>query len=246
MIEKYKVDRAKTVTKSTVNRELGTFSSMLSRAVIWGRLDSNPLSKVKLFRVENRRERILSQEEESRLLGAAKDYFKPILITALHTGMRLSEILNLPWADVDLKHGAITVRNTKSGKDRKIPMNFLLKEVLSRQKRNSKGQLVFPHPKTGKKIQRIQETFHTTLRRAGIHGLRFHDLRHTFATRLVLNGVDLVTVQELLGHSNITTTTRYSHPTTLTKTLAVDTLTSGISSNDGHYMDTYKVCTQGN
>lgn len=88
MIEKYKLGRVKMVAKSTVNRELDTFSSLFNRAIEWGKTETNPLKIVKDFKVDNRKERILSKEEEKRLLGKAPDHLRPILLVALHTGMR--------------------------------------------------------------------------------------------------------------------------------------------------------------
>ncbi len=239
MIEKYKLKRVEVVAKSTVNRELDTFSSLFNRAIEWGKAETNPLKIVKDFKVDNRMERILSKEEEQRLLKEAPDNLRPILLVALHAGMRLGEILNLPWEFVDIQQGVITVTKTKSGKERKIPMNFILKNVfteLHRKKNNLKW--VFFNNKTGKPVGWVKTSFRTTCNKASIEGLRFHDLRHTFATRLVLNGVDIVTVKELLEHSEIETTMRYSHPTPLSKTLAVDTLTDGLPSKHGHFLDT--------
>ena len=242
MIEKYKLKRMEVVAKSTVNRELDTFSSLFNRAIEWGKTETNPLKIVKDFKVDNRMERILSREEELRLLKEAPDNLRPILLVALHAGMRLGEILNLPWEFVDIQQGVITVTKTKSGKERKIPMNYILKDIfteLDRKKDNLKW--VFFNNKTGKPVGWVKTSFRTTCKKACIEGLRFHDLRHTFATRLILNGVDIVTVKELLGHSEIQTTMRYSHPTPLSKTLAVDTLADGISSKHGHFMDTQEV-----
>ncbi len=239
MIEKYKLGRVKMVAKSTVNRELDTFSSLFNRAIEWGKTETNPLKIVKDFKVDNRKERILSKEEEKRLLEKAPSHLSPILLVALHTGMRLREILNLPWEYVDLQQGVVIVRGTKSGRERKIPLNFVLKNVFSelhRKKDNLKW--VFFNKKTQKPIGWVKSSFTTTCRKACIEGLRFHDLRHTFATRLVLGGVDIVTVKELLGHSEIETTMRYSHPTPLSETLAVDTLAESFPSKDGHFMDT--------
>ena len=239
MIENYKLARIKVVSKSTVNREMDTFSSLFNKAIEWGKTESNPLKLVKDFKVDNRMERILSKEEEQRLLAKSPDHLRPILLVALHTGMRLREILHLPWEFVDLQQGVVVVTKTKSGKERKIPMNYILKDVFSelhRKKHNIKW--VFFNDKTQKPIGGVKTSFRTTCRTACIEGLRFHDLRHTFATRLILNGVDIVTVKELLGHSEIQTTMRYSHPTPLSKTLAVDTLADGLPSERRHFMDT--------
>ncbi|MEK7369650.1 MAG: tyrosine-type recombinase/integrase, partial [Planctomycetota bacterium] len=243
MVEKYKLERIKVVCKATVNRELDTFSSLFNRAIEWGRAETNPLRGVKDFKVDNRKERILSSEEEKRLLVVAPQHLKPILLVALHTGMRLREILNLPWECVDLEQGVVAIRgaNSKNGRERKVPMNEVLKEVFTElYKGKDNLKWVFFNQDTQKPVGWVKRSFTTACKRAGIEGLRFHDLRHTFATRLVLNGVYLVTVKELLGHVEIETTMRYSHPTPLSKTLAVDTLLEGFSSGDGHQMDTWR------
>lgn len=241
MIEKYKLDRVKKVSRASVNREMDTFSALFNKAIEWGKAEANPLAKVKDFKVENRRERILSKEEETKLLEAVGDsppYLRMFIVIALHTGIRKSVILNLPWADVDFEQGVITARKTKSGKDRTIPLNPLLRDELVQWRRHTKGLLVFPHPKTGKPIKDIKTSWGKALKRAGIEGLRIHDLRHVFGTRLSRNGVDLGTIGALMGHVDAKTTMRYINPTPLSKTLAVDTLAEGHPVKNGHFLDT--------
>jgi integrase len=153
------------------------------------------------------------------------------VIVALNTGMRIGEILNLRYDQIDLASGVIIVEHTKNGKIRKIPINSKLHDLLDNAKMI--GNFVF-----GNGINpygSIKKGFHAAIRRAGIPHLRFHDLRHTFATRLVSNGVDLATVKELLGHSTITMTMRYTHPTPEHKIQAVESLVSNKKwTTDGH------------
>jgi integrase len=237
-IEKYKLDRVKNVSKASVNREMDTFSSLFNKAIEWGKAEANPLAKVKDFRVDTRRERILSEEEETRLqeaVEASPPYLRMFITVALHTGIRKSVILNLPWTDVDFKQGTITARRTKSGKDRTIPMNPLLRDELIHWRQHTNGPWVFAHPKTGKPLRDVKKSWSTVLKRAEIEGLRIHDLRHSFGTRLSRNGVDLGTIGALMGHADPKTTMRYINPTPISKTLAVDTLAEGYG---GHYMDT--------
>jgi len=113
--------------------------------------------------------------------------------------------------NVDLRRGIIHLDKTKNGDPRDIPINGTLKNVLENLPRRVDLPYVFHDPCTGKPYRDIKTSFHTALRIAGIRDFRFHDLRHTFASQLVMAGVDLKTVQELLGHRRITMTLRYSH-----------------------------------
>lgn len=138
---------------------------------------------------------------------------RPICIVALHTGMRKGEILSLKWTQVDLFGRTVHVVEGKTEQSRRfIPMNDTLHNLFLALWRKRRGQLVFPSPRvSGQKIVDHKKGFAKAVRLADIAHIRFHDLRHTFATRLLRLGVDLVTVQKLLGHSKITTTARYAH-----------------------------------
>ena len=226
-VEKYKASRLSSgVSKSTVNRELTILKKMFNLAIDWDLAVQNPVIKVKLFsEKDTAKERILTAEEETRLLAECPGYLRPIINAALHTGMRRGEILNLRWAEVDLDKRLILVKRTKSGQDRLIPINESLLEVLADLKHsNSSGELVFPNPATGKPYTEVKKSFKEACKRAGITDLRFHDLRHTFATRLVAAGVDIVTVRDLLGHFSIRVTQRYTHPGQSQKVAAVELL----------------------
>jgi len=154
----------------------------------------------------------LTEEEEDRLLEASSEHLRTILVVALNTGMRRGEILNLKWNQIDLQAREIRVEKTKSGKPRIVDINSFLLDVLTKLKNEHKdGQYVFLNPKTGKPYKKLQTSFKGACRRAGIKGLRFHDLRHTFASRLIMRGVDLIRVKELLGHSSVKMTERYTH-----------------------------------
>ena len=152
------------------------------------------------------KDRILSEEEETRLLEAVKlstksQHLEPIIITALNTGMRKGEILNLKWSNVDFKTGHILVGGTKNGGMRKIPMNDKLTLTLERGKKVSRGEFVFSE--NGRPYLDVKRGWWTALRKAGIENFRFHDLRHTFGSRLGMKGVDIRTIQELMGHKDI-------------------------------------------
>ena len=130
LIEKYKLERKQGVSNRTVNIELSLLRRMLNLAVSWDKCESNPVSKVKFFKEAPPKERILTLDEEKALLESSPSHLKPVLITALNTGMRYGELLNLTWSDVEFDSGYIHVSQSKSGKSRKIPMNETVKETL--------------------------------------------------------------------------------------------------------------------
>ena len=139
--------------------------------------------------------------------------------------MRKSEILNLRWKQVDLKKNLIKVEDTKSGKSRYININSELSCLLPGLKtKNKESEFVFSNPETAKPYVDLKRAFKTACERAGIRELRFHDLRHTFASRLVEGGVDLITVRDLLGHSTVKVTERYTHSNQKLRKEAVEVL----------------------
>jgi integrase len=213
-IENYRTARLESpVTKSTVNREITIMKRMFNLAIDWNFADVNPVLKIKLFsEMDTQKERILTEEEEAKLLLASPDYLRPIIVMALNTGMRRGEILNLKWNQVDLRNRQIRVEQTKSGKTRIIPINdVLLQELLNVKAANGQSEHVFPNPKTGLPYTDVKKSFKKACGKVGIEDLRFHDLRHTFATRLLVSGVDIVTVRDLLGHFSVRITQRYIH-----------------------------------
>jgi integrase len=199
---------------------------MFNLAIDWGYAKDNPVRRVKLFsEKDNLKERILTDDEEEKLLEASTSHLRPIILTALHTGMRRGEILGLKWHQVDLAKRIIRVEKTKSGKNRFIPISeFLMLELVKLKKENGTSQFVFLNPRTRKPMTDVKTSFNAATRRAGIYGLRFHDLRHTFASRLVEMGFDLITVKDLLGHNSVITTQRYTHANAEQKKKAVHAL----------------------
>jgi integrase len=214
------------VKKSTLNRDLSCLKKMFNKAIDWNYLSENPLRKVKMFSEKDSvRERILSENEEARLLEESSEHLRSIIVVALNTGMRLGEILNLQWNQVDLRNKRIQVEKTKSGRSRFIPVNdVLLKELQVLRSGDGQTPYLFANPKTGKALTTIKTAFNAACRRSGIKGLWFHDLRRTFATRLLQNGVDIITVQNLLGHHSVVVTERYLHTNEDTKRQAVEML----------------------
>lgn len=222
LAERYKARRKTQVSPSTVNRELALLKTMFNKAVEWGRLESSPLGNVRKFKEPNSKDRILSPDEMRDLIDRANGHLKPILIIALNCAMRKGEILSLKWENVNLSKRCIHIEDSKSGRSKDVPMNNLVIEALSVIPQNS--EYVFLNPQTGKPIKDVKTAFKKACEKAKIKGLRFHDLRHTSATRMVEVGVDLVTVSKILGHSTIQMTMRYAHPTPENMRLAVEKL----------------------
>ena len=141
--------------------------------------------------------------------------------------MRRGEILKLKWADVDFKNRIITIQESKSGKKRMLPMDDTLWEALSLLPTRFQRGYVFPSP-VREEQPRFDFTrpFRNAVEKADIRNFRFHDLRHTFASHLVMSGVDLMTVKELLDHASVTMTMRYSHLAPDHRMRAIKTLDS--------------------
>lgn len=228
---------------ATVNRLLATLKHMFTKAVEWEMVEEATLKRIgkaKFLEENNRRLRYLSKEECQELIKACDAHLRPIVIAGLNTGMRKSEILNLVWDRVDLRNGFILLDQTKNGERREIPINSTLRETLTELFQGTKERprridvpYVFYDPANGKGEQPeteifpykdVKRSFHSACKRAKIRDFRFHDLRHTFASHLVMAGVDLTTVKELLGHKQLTMTLRYAHLAPSHKVKAVDIL----------------------
>lgn len=210
LVEKFKTERIKDVSPATVNRNLACLKCLFNRAIEWGKTQNNPVRKIKLFRENNRRLRYLELDEIDNLLNNSSSYLKPIIILALNTGMRKGEILELKWPDLDFKQNLIYLLNTKSGEKREIPMNEQVRTALIKVRKHPQSPFVFCK-EDGTSYGDIKKSFYTAMKKSGIMNFRFHDLRHTFASHLVMSGVDLNTVRELMGHKTIEMTLRYAH-----------------------------------
>jgi integrase len=218
MVEKYKIERSKSVSPSTVNKELIAIKHVLNKAILWGYLTNNPAKDVGKLRVKEKKFRFLSLEEIELVLNASPDYARIILLTAIHTGMRRSELFRLEWEDVDFERGYIVVTNkhdahTKNYQIREIPMTAALENELKRLQAATMTQSgnVFIKSNGEAHGGELRKTIARILKEAGIKPFTLHDLRHTFASHLVMEGVDLPTVQKLMGHSDIKTTMIYAH-----------------------------------
>ncbi|MDD5529931.1 MAG: tyrosine-type recombinase/integrase [bacterium] len=207
IIEKYKAERLEKVEPASVNRELATLKHLYTKAIEWGYNIENPAKRVKLLREPSGRIRYLEKDEIKRLLDTCASHIKPIVVVALNTGMRRGEILNLKWQDISLKNRTIAIRNSKSHEARTLPMNDDVFDALKKIPKN--GEFVFMW--NGNKIADIKNAFNNAVKRANIKNFHFHDLRHTFASYLAMDGFNLMTIQKLLGHKDIKMTMRYSH-----------------------------------
>ncbi len=195
---------------ATVNRYLATFKSVFLLGIENEKLDRNPFRKVKLQKENNARVRFLMEEEEARLLKIIPRAFQANVLVALHTGIRFSEQTRLKWDDLDLKQKILTVRNSKPGDPRHIPLNAVALEMLKEIPPMINCPFVF-YTEEGAQRRELPRQWEDWLKQAQIENFHWHDLRHTFASRLVMRGVDLYTVKELLGHHSIEMTQRYAH-----------------------------------
>jgi integrase len=215
-IAEYKVMRRQEgASPRTVNYELVLMGHAFNLALReWEMVRENPVSKVRKEKVNNFIERWLTHEEEKKLVDASPKWLQEIIIFAIQTGFRESEILDLTWKQVDLNRRTITLYEQKNKNVDTLPVSKTALHVLTQryESRHGESPLVFVN-ECGKRIfaQNLIRSFHAVIKKSGIERLRFHDLRHTFATRLVQNGVDLYRVQKLGRWKTTSMIMRYAH-----------------------------------
>ncbi|HLO76647.1 MAG TPA: site-specific integrase [Magnetospirillum sp.] len=230
---------------ATVNRYLAAIKAILNRAKAeWGTLAVVPT--IKLLPLDNMRYRWLTEDEEAKLLPVCAPHLRDLVTFLIDTGARLREATRLTWNEVDLDRkprSAVRFMDTKSGKPRGIPLTTRTEDMLRRLKAEcpegesrvflyrpvGRGGLGKDDTKCGKALPFDNPfgTWDTARKRVGLEDLNLHDLRHTFASRLVMRGVPLLTVSKLLGHSNITMTMRYAHLAPDAYDAAIDLLEGG-------------------
>jgi len=205
---------AKGLKNSSINKKISLLKAMIAWSVENSMVEQDVLDKlkrVKMLKDDSKRLRYLAVDESKALVAACEPYFRPVIITALTTGMRKREILKLRWDQVDLEHGFILLVETKNGEGRQIPIVPELRKVLDSQPRLEGCPYVFPNTKTMMPFWSGDKPFANALNKAGITDFHFHDLRHTYASHLVMSGIDLTTVMHLMGHKSIKMTLRYAH-----------------------------------
>ncbi len=216
LVNEYKVKRREDgAAPATVNKELNLVSHAFNLAIKeWEWIRENPVGKVSKEKVNNFIERWLIPEEEVRLLTFSPEWLRDVIVFAINTGLRQGEILNLKWPQVDLFRKTITILEQKNNDRDTLPLNERSFEVLkSRAKvRHIVSSFVF-YNSNGNRIEarNLMRAFYGATKKAKLEGLRFHDLRHTFATRLVQAGVDLYAVQKLGRWKTISMVMRYAH-----------------------------------
>ncbi len=214
-----------TISRRSVDICIARLKRMFNLSADWGLIQISPAAKVRLFREDKKRVRYLTEEEEVGLLDACSPQLKRVVLFALHTGMRRGEILGLRWQDVDLKNAVavIPAERAKGKRNRFIPLNSVAMEVLRELPQPiDRSALVFKNSQ-GKQWDRLRKHWEYAVFAAGLVDFRFHDLRHTYASRLVMAGIDLAVLRELLGHRDFEMTLRYAHlaPSRLKDAVAV-------------------------
>lgn len=165
--------------------------------------------------------RVVREYEQLPMLGTFADHLEPVVLIALNTGMRRGEILGLRWDDVSEQEVTIRADNAKSATTRRVPLNREAREVFRRLPRD--GQWVFPGPEPDQPLRSIKKSWASLKQAAGLDSVRFHDIRHTVASRLVRRA-DIRTVADILGHEDIATTARYLHTDEEAKRAALEAL----------------------
>jgi integrase len=212
-------------TDSSVNREMSCLRHMLKKAFEWELIEQSPFYRGKslILKENNKRLRFLNEDEITRLLDECPEYLRNIVECAINTGMRKGEILSLKWNQV--RNGFIYLRETKTKESLQIPVNddleVMFKQVRKEQHLTSEHIFIY---KGNAITDGVKTAFNAALMRAGIEDFKFHDLRHTFASQVLLRGGDLKDIQELLGHKTMTMTLRYAHLTQEHKKKAVNLL----------------------
>ncbi len=210
----------------TAKMEITVLSSIFTLALDNDLVALNPCRKLRWKREEtlSRRERVLDADEEKRLMAALMAYPEAhaAATLALHTGLRRMEILNIHSADIDLSTGKLSVVG-KGGKRRVVPLNPVAEKTIRGLISKPTGDGFLFHSRTGNTLSHKQGAFQSAVSAAKITDLHFHDLRHTFSTRMRAL-TDPFTLKELLGHSKIETTEGYVTPSMSEMRAAVEGL----------------------
>jgi len=202
---------------ATVNRYLAAISHVFTVArKEWQWVKENPLLNVSSLKEPRGRVRFLSDDERKQLLDACKAHSEQlytIVVLALSTGARQGELLNLRWKDVDLNRGLIVLEDTKNNDRRGIPLQGHALELIKQmgKVRRLDTDLLFPSRKTPSKPLSVQHVWEQAVRKSEIENFRFHDLRHSAASYLAMNGASLAEIADVLGHKTLQMVKRYAH-----------------------------------
>jgi integrase len=227
-VEAYRNHPAGGVGKRTCDYDLGRLRRLFSLCISWGYCKENPAKGVKMFHPESRRDRFLTAKEEADILDKIQPSLRPAVVFAVNTGLRQMEQITLTWGQVDLSRRTVTItaERAKGKRSRRVPLNELALEALRSQPRGLKSETpVFP-ALAGIRQESLVRIFRRAVKAAGLvpKEVTWHVLRHTFASRLVQAGVNLLTVKELLGQPTLAMVMRYAHLADTHLKEAVDTL----------------------
>jgi integrase len=217
---------------ATVNRYRALVSLVFRLGIESGKVKDNPARLVKHRQENNARVRWLSGEEDARLRAFVETTCPqhiPELDLALHTGMRLGEMYSMTWENVNTSRKVLTIPRSKNGETRHVPLNSTALRALAELRKRGDGTGPVIRNREGEPLAGPRYWFEPALRKAKVRSFSWHCLRHTFASRLVMVGVDLRTVQELMGHKSISMTVRYSHLAPKHTLAAVQLLTGSVS-----------------
>ena len=212
-LERFRTERLAQIKPATINREFALLRCVFNVAIRDGKTERNPVTKLGMLREPSGRVRYLSDNEEKELMKAlATDAERQRVTVLLQTGLRKSEFLGLRWKDVDLRAGMLTIPRSKNGETRHVPLTSTVRAIVGSLPRPLNGTaLVFPNSEGKRDLRWPEKTVPAAVADAQIEDFRFHDLRHTFASRLAMEGVDLLTIKELGGWKTLSMVQRYAH-----------------------------------
>lgn len=222
-VEAYQQHRIREVCPATVNRETALLKHMFNMAERWSlHQGTNPVRLVKFLPENNLQFQTVSEQDEQRLLECCAPYLRELVLFGINTGLRPGDIYRLTWEEVDLEHKCLNIVMQKTRKRLEMPLNEMAFAIIEARHAVKLGPQVFYNPATGDRFKDLKTGFKNAVKAAGLSGITWRVLRHTFASRLMRSGVvDPVTVKELLGHQDIRTTLRYAHTNAETKARAV-------------------------
>lgn len=227
LVEKFKLARSEGVSPAGVNRDLAALRCMMNLAIRQERIVRNPVAGVKFLPEGPGMMRIVSHEEQHRYLAAARPTLRDVATVIVETGMRPEEVFTIRKENVHIDRRYLFIPTGKSKFARRnVPLTEATIAILKRRLAGATGSLLFAHRRNpDRPLTTVQKAHKEALRKAYIQPVfRLYDLRHTFGSRSAMAGVDLATLKELMGHSNISITMRYVHPTPEHKQEAVRNL----------------------